>query len=230
MHIFSFHNWFPCQNSGIFFLKQGQKTKTARKIRIAILHSDKLYGIKITESHERTLSFVKTMLLTILGQLYQIKHLIFSWKLQAALFTKYSEYHKITVYFFTLHYQRQLRYYGNKKASYMQDPSAKLKMVHFDKKKHLNKWYDPTFWTVGHNLIHSSSSRHRFHKYSILITTWPFKPFLVEIHNLIKMLSSAIYKFKNPTKDLKSKHQNHFKRNMTRFSHKKNIHRNFQSI
>ena len=154
MHIFSFHNWFPCQNSGIVSLKQGQKTKTARKIRIAILHSDKLYGIKITESHERTLSFMKTMLLTILGQLYQIKHLIFSWKLQAALFTKYSEYHKITVYFFTLHYQRQLRYYENKKASYMQDPSAKLKMVHFDKKKHLNKWYDPTFWTVGHNLIH----------------------------------------------------------------------------
>lgn len=154
MHIFSFHNWFLSQNSGIFSVKLGQKTKIARKVSIAILHPDKSYGIKITESHERTLSFVKTMLLTILGQLYQIKHLTFSWKLQAALFTKYSEYHKITVYFFTLHYHRQLRYYGNKNASYMQDQSAKLKMVHFDKKKHLNKWYDPTFQTAGHNLIH----------------------------------------------------------------------------
>lgn len=117
-----------------------------------------------------------------------------------------------------------------KKASYLNIAHQLYWRCCIFMKKRLNRLHVPTFWTVGHNLIHSSSSRHRFHKYSILITTWPFKPFLVEIHNLIKMLSSAIYKFKNPTKDLKSKHQNHFKRNMTRFSHKKNIHRNFQSI
>lgn len=69
--------------------------------------------------------------------------------------------------------------------------------------KCLNKLYVPNFPIIGHNLIHNSSCRYNVHKYIIFSITWPLKPFLMENHNLIKMLFSMINKFKNHTKNSK---------------------------
>ena len=95
-------------------------------------------------------------------------------------------------------------------------------------KKHLKRLHVATFQTVGHNLIHNLFSRYNVHKYTILSLTWPLKPSLVKNHNLIRMLSSTINKFKNLTKYSNCDHQNYPKPNIICVFHKKNIHWNFQ--
>lgn len=125
------------------------------------------------------------------------------------------------MYFFILHYQRQLRYFKSKKSFIFEySPSAILKVLHFHEKafKQATCAYFLDSWSQSY------SQRNTRHKYIILNTTWPFKPFFVENHNLIKLLSSTINKFKNLIKYSKSKQQNYSKSNMIYVSHTKNIH------
>lgn len=95
-----------------FPMKQGQTTKTANKIVIAISHPEKPLNkakklLKHSDFRENNAPY-NLWPITSNGMSYFQMRIVSS-----TVYTKL--YHKIIVYFFMLRYQRQFRYYANYK-------------------------------------------------------------------------------------------------------------------